>query len=1140
MKLNRIFNGKMDFDSGDRFVQKGDYRLLENGIIDQDGSGNRFVVKNLKSTTEVCDLDITGYICIGAEIYKDNIYAFYTNGTLTKFYKIPLSSFTPVELFSKDLSHTTSSKVRDIDFVEDLENNYLLCYFNDTVNQPFKVNITRLEADSSYYTNISDMYVIKAPPSTPSILPYYDKNTLSSRLKTNTFVFAASYEYEDGEPSVMSSFSEIALESLGRITGSNVQGDPINAINAVDITIDSGSKHVSKIILYAIDKKTDTAYIIDSANKDTLSISDNTDYTYTFYNDEVYSVVPDEYFNNIYDNVPYSAGSQSVISNRLLYANYVDGNDLGGLVEDITITEENSSIVDSATISDSDASNTQHSYDFSSHLPVRAGSYIAVDLSNTVGAFNFEYTVSNTHYTVEDLAEEIDDYLAIIIPTSRVVFCTFSGDNLVFNITGGNTFDTAQPDLTYVGILNGLTLKSGELYKYTMLYKDEFGRHFPLTYPVTYNVTSAYDRTLATDVIAKAKLTIGHQAPVGAATYQILRTKNNYTYEYFQAEGVATSGGYIYIKISDDFAEKITSDYTTIELYGDLSGLARVKVEAEIYDIEIGTTHGSTGNWVVIEDTGIPGYSVADDSDFTGSFFYAYRPVSNNSDVYYAVSDEYEISSRNHQGDVNQSYPTTDCEITLDDGDVILSSFFYSGTHLVFREAYKLSGDYYLNTERRGVVYSDTFKQLTRGSSIIWSDTYVDDIDYNGLSTFNLATANYVDLKKEYGTITGLHEHIGRLLVLQEDKFGTMEVNRSVTSTADGAQQINIVDDFLNAASYNAYAGDWGSISDWAFVAFGNTKYALDKKRQTVIRLSSDGITDISRYFMEAYFKGISSDNDKYDYIGAYNSDNNEYWLYSADESKIAVYDEKANAWTRFITGLSIDAIKHYKGVVYSFEDDKIYTHMTGATYGNIHGSQKTFKFKYVENQESAYPKVHNSIQLESNRALDVSISNNDIESDISASDFENREGEYFAYVPNSGGATLEDDDLETGMIKPLGEVLSNTTTTLTLKNTPPIGLRTSSEHTVGDDVYVYDSSGDTYIEIGSITSVSGSVLTISYNSTPTVNFYENKFVFAVENSYINARNIRGNTVNIEITDNGVSALKIDAVSIDVTVSKND
>ena len=90
------------------------------------------------------------------------------------------------------------------------------------------------------------------------------------------------------------------------------------------------------------------------------------------------------------------------------------------------------------------------------------------------------------------------------------------------------------------------------------------------------------------------------------------------------------------------------------------------------------------------------------------------------------------------------------------------------------------------------------------------------------------------------------------------------------------------------------YAGEYGiSNNPESFAVYGYRKYFTDKNRNSVLRLSRDGITEISQYGMIDYFRDQFGALDtptfgaKGKAIGAYDIYNKQYVL-SLQQSPIA------------------------------------------------------------------------------------------------------------------------------------------------------------------------------------------------------------------------------------------------------------
>jgi hypothetical protein len=102
----------------------------------------------------------------------------------------------------------------------------------------------------------------------------------------------------------------------------------INRANAVEVTYNSGGPLVVGIDLLFKEASGNVIRVIEKLDKANLGLSNNTDYTYVFNNSKIFTVLPESELLRLYDNVPRFAKAQTLMGNRLMYGNYVEGYNL--------------------------------------------------------------------------------------------------------------------------------------------------------------------------------------------------------------------------------------------------------------------------------------------------------------------------------------------------------------------------------------------------------------------------------------------------------------------------------------------------------------------------------------------------------------------------------------------------------------------------------------------------------------------------------------------------------------------------------------------------------------------------------------------------------------------------------------------
>jgi hypothetical protein len=100
------------------------------------------------------------------------------------------------------------------------------------------------------------------------------------------------------------------------------------------------------------------------------------------------------------------------------------------------------------------------------------------------------------------------------------------------------------------------------------------------------------------------------------------------------------------------------------------------------------------------------------------------------------------------------------------------------------------------------------------------------------------------------GTIQKLYAEDTNLIIFQENKVNRALIDKDAIYTAEGGgtpvSQLNLV-----IGQIVPYAGEYGiSQNPESFAVYGYRKYFTDKRRNVVLRLSRDGITEISNYGM--------------------------------------------------------------------------------------------------------------------------------------------------------------------------------------------------------------------------------------------------------------------------------------------------
>lgn len=218
-----------------------------------------------------------------------------------------------------------------------------LLFFTDDYNPPRFINTNRNYANPIIFIDqifAEQFLVIKKPPTeSPTVVPIVTSGQ-DNFMDTRFICFAYRYKYIDGEYSATSQWSQISFvpNPFEFSVNSMLNEGMVNFCNTANITYNSGGQLVVGIDLLFKQSANNIIKVIEKLDKSNLGIVDNTDYTYSFSNSKIFTILSDSEILRLYDNVPRFAKAQTIMGNRLMYGNYVEGYDISELKLEYTTT----------------------------------------------------------------------------------------------------------------------------------------------------------------------------------------------------------------------------------------------------------------------------------------------------------------------------------------------------------------------------------------------------------------------------------------------------------------------------------------------------------------------------------------------------------------------------------------------------------------------------------------------------------------------------------------------------------------------------------------------------------------------------------------------------------------------------------
>ena len=144
--------------------------------------------------------------------------------------------------------------------------------------------------------------------------------------------------------------------------------------------------------------------------------------------------------------------------------------------------------------------------------------------------------------------------------------------------------------------------------------------------------------------------------------------------------------------------------------------------------------------------------------------------------------------------------------------------------------------------------------ELSLSNGLIYSGLYNARSGVNETNVFSTGENITKEVDPRYGSIQKLYTTDTNLIIFQEDKVNNALIDKDAIYTADGNPSLTASQ--LVLGQINQYNGEYG-ISDnpESFAFKGGRMYFSDKNRGAIMRLSRDGLTEISAYGMRDYFR---------------------------------------------------------------------------------------------------------------------------------------------------------------------------------------------------------------------------------------------------------------------------------------------
>lgn len=262
----------------------------------------------------------------------------------------------------------------------------------------------------------------------------------------------------------------------------------------------------------------------------------------------------------------------------------------------------------------------------------------------------------------------------------------------------------------------------------------------------------------------------------------------------------------------------------------------------------------------------------------------------------------------------------------------------------------------------KAYIVDDSNLAAIRGNSLIYSGVYNSRTGTNNTNQFSVGEDISKSLNPSNGSIQKLYAEDTNLIIFQEDKVSRALVDKDAIYSAEGGG--TVTSSYAVIGDIQAYAGNYGISKDpGSFAVYGYRKYFTDRYRNAVLRLSQDGLTEISENGMTDFFRdafnAITSNvtaQGTGNIVGGWDIHNKQYVLslQASDTNPSNYYatlnfDETVNGFTSFFT-FKPTQLFSIRNKVYSLNAGNLYEHYSttvpvNSFYGILNKSSITFVF---------------------------------------------------------------------------------------------------------------------------------------------------------------------------------------------------
>lgn len=276
-----------------------------------------------------------------------------------------------------------------------------------------------------------------------------------------------------------------------------------------------------------------------------------------------------------------------------------------------------------------------------------------------------------------------------------------------------------------------------------------------------------------------------------------------------------------------------------------------------------------------------------------------------------------------------------------------------------------------------------------RLNSMIYSGIFNSRTGINNSNIFSVAEDITKSANPAKGSIQKLYANNSNLIIFQEEKVSRALIDKDAIYSAEGGGSVTSSN--LVIGVIQPYAGEFGiSKNPESFDNYGYDTYFSDKNNNAILRLTNNGIIEISAYGMKDFFRdelnSIDTASSSGIVLGGYNVHSSEYTVslqknpvtQANEPYRTTSFDVKVNGWPTFFT-YKPEQMFSIQNKFYTINSGGLYQHYVAETAGGsivdrntFYGIQEPSSITFIVNDRPASSKTFQAIGYEGSSGWQV------------------------------------------------------------------------------------------------------------------------------------------------------------------------